>query len=175
MAVNMKPASADTVRAWAAEEGWTDQYGRPPKDRGRLNSELVADFDKAHKRNRVHYVPGYKDDNSNPAQTQGNGGNARSTSRSSEVATRPASRSTAPARQTSAKASDEKATSRRSRSSDDDSPVRVQAERVSADVAASMPVERINIEDAIALLTSAAAARKKGDAPPALIAVYTLV
>lgn len=174
MARTMKPASADTVRAWAAEQGWTDQFGRAPKDRGRLNSELVADFDKAHKRNFVHYVPGYKDDSTE--QTGGNrnsGSNSRANS-AAQVATRPSSSAArsgnAPAK--AAKDNTEKATAPAARQERPD-PIRVDAQRVQADTGAM--VERINIEDAIALLNAAASAQSDGSGPKGMLAYYVMV
>lgn len=181
MAATMKPASADTVRAWAAEEGWTDEFGRAPKDRGRLPTSLIAEFDKAHRRNRLQYTPGYKDDTSEQTSRGasnsggGGGGNSRAVATREPATTRPKSRNSGNAQ---GRKDTEKATAaapaRQSREEASE-PIRVEAKRVAADVADELPVQSINIEDAIALLTSAAAARKKGDAPPALIAVYTLV
>lgn len=184
MAVNLKPASADAVRAWAQEQGWTDEFGREPSDRGRLPTTLIADFDQAHKRNRVHYVPGFKDKDTNAAADNGrnaapasnsrgsNAASRQSGSRSTEVATRP-TRNTAPARQTKPQEKAQAAPARQ----ESPEPVRVEAQRVSTELAEQMPsaVQSINIEDAIALLQSAAtAARENGEAPKGLFAYYVL-
>lgn len=52
MARNPKPASTEDVRQWGRDNDF--QVG----DRGRLSSELIAEFDRAHKRNNIKYVPG---------------------------------------------------------------------------------------------------------------------
>lgn len=160
MARTMKPASADTVRAWAIETGWTDEFGRPPKERGRLNTQLVADFDKAHKRNWIEYRAGYKDDNSDNAAS--NSGSASSRSRSAEVATRSTTKATTPAKREQAA----KETATRPE------PIRVQAERVKGEVVQGEQ-GAANIADVIAMLNSAAAA--SGGKTKGMLAYYTLV
>lgn len=51
MATTYKTASAEDVRTWARANGY--QVG----DRGRFSTDLIREFDKAHKRNRVRYDP----------------------------------------------------------------------------------------------------------------------
>lgn len=165
MARQMKPASADTVRAWAIETGWTDEFNRPPKERGRLNTQLVADFDRAHKRNWIEYRAGYKDDNSAPASNNSGNGRASQPSRSTEVATRSGNTATKAQKATSAPARQEKATRQE--------PIRVQAQRMTGDLSAAGAEAPANIADVIAMLNSAASAG--GGKAKGMLAYYTLV
>lgn len=158
MAVNLKPASADDVRAWAREEGWVDEFDRPVADRGRMPSSLIEAFDRAHKRNRVHYVPGYK--------PQGQPGKELAARRDNADK----AKDNTPARQrTSTPAKTEKA-----------EPIRVPATRGEGSTSAPAKVDggssdggMMALSDAIAMLQSAASTKKGGK--PALITIQTLV
>lgn len=162
MAREPKPASADDVRAWAREQGWTDEFNRPVAERGRMPSTLISEFDRAHKRNNVRYMPGYKPQ-----------GGAQNASRSTEVATRSTSRST-PAK-TPAKVTQQKETPEVREPAARVSSERVQAPTINGGDSAQAQI--MSIGDAIAMLQSAQAAKaKRGDkAPTGLLAYYALV
>lgn len=160
MAREPKPASADDVRAWAQEMGWKDQYGRPVADRGRMPTTLITDFDQAHRRNNVKYMPGYK--------PQGQPGKDVATRREQGKASAPAAKETkkdtAPAKQT--------------RQEQKQDPARTPtAERVSAAKVVNGPAGNAalveSVADAIANLRAAKTANPNKE--PALGAVYFLV
>lgn len=153
MAREPKPASADDVRAWAQETGWLDRFNRPVSDRGRMPTDLIEAFDRAHRRNNVKYMAGYK--------PQGQPGK--------EVAAR---RESAPAKTTAAPA---KATATKATAKTEAAPEqRVSSVQRVNGSDTGIPQITESLADAIAMLSAAKSAKKQGE-PPTLVAFYTLV
>lgn len=102
MAREPRQASANDVRQWAIDNDWTDANGNAVGERGRFSTELITDFNKAHKRNNLSYQGG----GTSPSQgrstavatrTQSNTGNSRNTAATRQTRQAP-TREAAPTR-----------------------------------------------------------------------------
>lgn len=148
-----KPVGIEELREWARNSDWQDELGRGVGTRGRVPTRLISDYEKKHRSKR--YVPGYR------PEVSGN----TSANKSKAVATRADSAPKATAKTTAAPAAEK--------------PVKVRSDRADSAPAQAVSPEGhdggiMSVADAIAMLQSAASARK-GNGSPALITIQTLV